>query len=442
MRSGASPDPTGAAGANEFKRVVVVGLGFAGLPTAVAVAEAGFETVGLDIDSTKVARVNGNEALSGVASEAVSGLLGKGLLRATTDPSVIRGADVVVIAVPTPIDHEGRPDERSLAASCQTVIENLSDRALVVLASTVLPGATRRHLVRPLGTSGRVVGRDVFVAFSPERINPGDSVFNVSNTPRLLAGATEECRDRGLEFVAKFVDSVKAVPDLEAAELAKLVENTFRFINISFVNEVAVLSARLGISVWDVIDAAATKPFAFMAHHPGPGVGGDCIPVSPRYLQASALEHGLASEIIPAAFRATDAMPDYVVDRCAAELGIDPRDLNGIRILVVGLAYKPGVADTRHSPAVPVIRVLLQRGAEVAVLDPLVAEIYVDELRYGSIDLGGEWPNGPVGAHAAIVITAHRSIDYGALGAKIDLILDTRNALAADTFLSGRVVPL
>ena len=428
------PDPV--------QRVVVVGLGFAGLPTAVAIADAGHETVGLDVDPGKVARVNAGDAVSGVAGDVLGRLIGEGLLRATTDPSVIREADVILISVPTPIDHEDRPDERVLSVACQAVLKNLSPGALVVLQSTVVPGATRRQLVQPLEASGRVVGRDVFVAFSPDRINPGDPNFKVSNTTKLVAGATEACRNRGLAFVASFVDSVQAVPALETAELAKLVENTFRFINISFVNELAVLCDRLGIRVWDVIDAAATKPFAFMAHHPGPGIGGDCIPVSPRYLQASALEHGLASEIIPAGFRATHAMPDHVVDRCATELGRDPRDLSGVRILVVGLAYKPGVADTRHSPAVPVIRTLLQRGAEVAVLDPLVGEIDVDGMRFISIDLDGEWPNGPAGADAAIVITPHRSIDYEALGSRIGLILDTRNALAADSPIPGHVVPL
>lgn len=420
----------------------MVGLGFAGLPTAVAVADAGHQTVGLDIDPAIVARINAGEGVSGIAGDVLGRLVGEGVFRATTDPSVIREADVVVISVPTPIDDEGRPDEQVLSAACQQVLKNLSRGALVVLQSTVMPGATRRHLVRPLEASRRVVGRDLFVSFSPERINPGDPLFHVSNTTRLVAGATEACRNRGLAFVASFVDSVQSVPALEAAELAKLVENTFRFINISFVNELAVLCDRLGIRVWDVIDAAATKPFAFMAHHPGPGIGGGCIPVSPRYLQASALEHGLVSEIIPAGFRATDAMPDHVVDRCAAELGIDPRDFSGVRILVVGLAYKPGVTDTRHSPAMPVIRALRRRGAEVAVFDPLVEEIYVDRLRYRSIDLDQAWPNGAAGADAAIVITPHPQIDYEALASKVDLILDTRNALAADTAVSSRVVPL
>jgi len=419
-----------------------VGLGFAGLPTAVAIADAGLATVGLDIDPGKVERINASEAVSGVASESLSRLIDTGLLRATTDASVIREAKVVLISVPTPVDTDGNPDERMLSEACHVVLQNLSEGALVILQSTVVPGATRRHLVQPLEASGRVVGRDAFVAFSPERINSGDPIFQVSNTAKLVAGTTEACLELGIVFVSAFVDSVHAAPSLEVAELAKLVENTFRFINISFVNELAVLCDRLGIRVWDVIAAAATKPFAFMAHYPGPGIGGDCIPVSPRYLQASATEHGLRGEMIEAGFRATDAMPNHVVDRCAAELGVDPRDLSGIRILVVGLAYKPGVADTRQSPAVPVIRALLKRGAEVTVYDPLVEEIQVDGTQFHSIDLHGDWPKGAAGADAAIVITPHRSIDYEALGSQIELILDTRNALAADFPASGRVVPL
>lgn len=425
-----------------LQRVVVVGLGFAGLPTAVAIAEAGLPTVGLDIDATKVARINAGQDVSGVAGDLLRQLAGEGLIHATTDPSVIREAEIIVISVPTPLDDAGRPDERILSAACQSVVENVSHGALVVLQSTVVPGATRRLLVQPLEAAGRVVGRDIFVAYSPERINPGDPIFTISNTPKLVAGATEACLNRGRSFIASFVSSVEAVPALEVAELAKLVENTFRFINISFVNEVAVLCDRLGIRVWDVINAAATKPFAFMAHHPGAGIGGDCVPVSPRYLQASALAHGLESEIISAGFRATGAMPSHVVDRCAAELGADLRDLRGVRILVVGLAYKPGVADTRHSPAVPVIRMLCQRGAAVTVHDPLVEEIYVDGVRYGSVDLEAEGTEGGFLADAAIVITPHPSIDYKTLGSKTGLILDTRNALAAGYELSGRVVPL
>jgi UDP-N-acetyl-D-glucosamine dehydrogenase len=420
-----------AGGRTGDSRVAVVGLGFAGLPTATAIAAAGFETIGVDIDVRKVAALNAGSSTSGVDASTIRPLLDAGWFSASSDPTVLAAVDVIVVSVPTPIDLEGRPDERALRGACATVLEHASDGALIVLQSTVVPGATRRLLVEPLERAGRLPGRDVFVAFSPERINPGDPVFHVSNTTKLVAGATPECLERAAAFVAGFVSSIGRVSSLEAAELAKLVENSFRFINISFVNELAVLCDRVGVSVWDVIDAAATKPFAFLAHRPGPGIGGDCIPVSPRYLEASALEHGLVSEIIPAGYRASDRMPDHVVDRCAAELGVDGRDLTGLRLVVVGVAYKPNVADTRHSPAVAVIHALRARGADVMIHDPLVSELEVEEVTYPSMPLDRPWPGGAKGADAAIVVTPHAAVDYEALVKSARLVLDTRNALGA-----------
>jgi UDP-N-acetyl-D-glucosamine dehydrogenase len=230
------------------------------------------------------------------------------------------------------------------------------------------------------------------------------------------------------------------VPSIEAAELSKLVENTFRFINISFINELAVLCDRYGVNTWDVVDAAASKPFAFMAHHPGPGIGGDCIPVSPRYLMAASERHGLTSEIIPAAFRATGRMPEHVADRLATLLADRGRALPGSRIVVVGLAYKPGIADTRHSPAVAVIRALEARGAQVLVHDPCATGIIMDGSLRPSVPLGKAWPEGAVGADAAVVVTPHENVDYAALAAEVGVVLDTRNALRK--FQSDRIFAL
>jgi len=422
------------------ERVAVVGLGFAGLPTAAAIADAGFETTGFDVNSAKVARIAAGESASGVDAATIRRLVDRGLLHATTDPATLAAADVIVVSVPTPIDLEGHPDERALEAACRTVLQHARGGTLIVLQSTVVPGATRRLLVEPLLASGRRVGEDMFVAFSPERINPGDPVFHVSNTTKLVAGATPMCLERAAAFAQSFVSSIARVPSLEAAELAKLAENTFRFVNISFVNELAILCDRIGVSVWDVIDAAATKPFAFLPHYPGPGIGGECIPVSPRYLEASAQEHGLVSEIVPAAFRATNRMPDHVVDRCAAELGVDKRDLRGIRIVVVGVAYKPGVADVRHAPAVPLIHVLRSRGAEVVIHDPLVPEIEVDGFIYRSVPISSPWPAGAGGADAAIIVTPHVTIDYGAVLRNVRVVVDTRNAVTS--LNDDRVRPL
>ena len=424
----------------QSKRVCVVGLGFAGLPTATAIASAGHRTTGLDIDAAKVAGINAGHATSGIAASAIAPLIEDGTLSATTDAAAIARAEVVLISVPTPIDAEGRPNEVPVERACATVLEHVSDGTLIVMQCTVVPGATRRLLVDPLNASGREVGKDIFVAFSPERINPGDPVYNVSNTTKLVAGATPACLERGREFVASFVSTAMPVASLETAELAKLVENTFRFINISFVNELAVLCDRFGVNAWDVIQAAATKPFAFMAHFPGPGIGGDCIPVSPRYLQAAAERKGLASEVISASVRVNSRMAGHVSDRLAALLVERGRVMTGARVIVVGLAYKPDIADPRHSPAVNVIRELESRGVEVLVHDPLATGIIVDGVLRPSVPLDRAWPAGAVGADAAVVVTPHSRIDYAVLAGQVGVVLDTRNALRAAE--SDRIVSL
>jgi UDP-N-acetyl-D-glucosamine dehydrogenase len=422
------------------KRVCVIGLGFAGLPTATAIAAAGHRTTGLDIGAAKVASINAGHATSGIPAAAITTLIDDGSLIATTDAAAIARAEVILISVPTPIDSEGRPNEVPVERACETVLQHVSDGALIVMQCTVVPGSTRRLLVDPLNAAGRKVGEDVFVAFSPERINPGDPVFNVSNTTKLVAGATDACLERGREFVASFVTTAMPVASLETAELAKLVENTFRFINISFVNELAVLCDRFGVNSWDVIQAAASKPFAFMAHFPGPGIGGDCIPVSPRYLQAAAERKGLASDVIAASFKATGRMPGHVSDRLAALLSERGRVMTGARVIVVGLAYKPDIADTRHSPALGVIRELESRGAEVLVHDPIATGIIVDGALRPSVPLDRVWPAGAVGADAAVVITPHSAIDYATLAGQVGVVLDTRNALRS--VKSDRIVSL
>jgi UDP-N-acetyl-D-glucosamine dehydrogenase len=430
----------GAQALPSVERVCVVGLGFAGLPTAAAIATAGHETIGLDLDSTKVARINAGQATSGISAGSIAPLVEAGALKATVDASAISDAGIVLISVPTPIDRDGKPNEEPVIRACETVLEHVAEGALIVMQSTVLPGTTRQLLVDPLNASGRFVGEDVFVASSPERINPGDPVFHVGNTARLVAGATDACLARGLKFVDSFVSKSQPVASLETAELAKLVENTFRFINISFVNEIAVLADRLNVNAWDVIDAAATKPFSFMPHYPGPGIGGECIPVSPRYLQAAAERRGIVSELIPAGFRATGRMPEHVVDRLAGLLAERGRTLPGSRVVVVGLTYKPGVGDIRHSPAAAVIRSLESRRAQVLVHDPHVPGIIVDDVFRPSVPLDMCWPEGAVTADAAVVVTPHKEIDYAALAAGVGVVLDTRNALRG--LNSERIVSL
>jgi UDP-N-acetyl-D-glucosamine dehydrogenase len=409
-------------------RIAVIGLGYAGLPMAVEFTRAGFSTVGLDVDTSKVDRVRrGHSPVSNVSDDEIAGLRTGDRLTASADPRVLDTADVAVICVPTPLTVTGQPDLRFVESAGTTLGEHLHAGMLVVLQSTCGPGTTTGTLLPLLERlSGLRAGEDFFLVFAPERIDPGNTHFTVKNTPKIVGGVTPESTRLGCVLYRACIDDVVPVSSPEIAELAKLVENTFRFINISFINEMALLCDRLGVNVWEVIEAAKTKPFAFMAHYPSPGVGGHCIPVVPHYLQAAAREHGLLSELIPAANRINESMPRLVVDKLDGALRDTGKGLPGASVLVVGVTYKPDIADIRESAAIRVLEEALSRGARVAYHDPLMPRLRIAGQTMDSVDLE---PSYLGTLDAVVLLTPHTTIDYDTIIRSSHLVIDTHSGL-------------
>ncbi len=410
-------------------RVAVVGLGYAGLPMAVEFAHAGFTCVGLDVDASRVdAVMRGVSPVSNVSDADIAALRGAGQLTASTDARVLDSADVAVICVPTPLTGNREPDLRFVESAGASIAEHLHPGMLVVLQSTCGPGTTSRVLQPLLELASNLrVGEDFFLVFAPERIDPGNTTYNVKNTPKLVGGATPESTRLGCLLYSACIDEVVPVSSPEVAELAKLVENTFRFINISFINEMALLCDRLSVNVWEVIEAAKSKPFAFMPHYPSPGVGGHCIPVVPQYLQAVAREHGIAGELIPAANRINDAMPRLVVDKLERALGLRfGKALVNASVLLVGVTYKPDISDVRESAALRVFQHAFERGARVSYHDPLMRSVDVGGERVRSVDLDATTVSN---ADAVVLLTPHTSIDYDRIIRLAPLVVDTHSGL-------------
>jgi len=406
-------------------RVAIVGLGYAGLPMAVEIASAGFAVVGFDVDEHKVKTIaRGQSPVSNVVDAEVEPLVTSGRFAATTDARVLDTADVAIICVPTPLTPGGGPDLRFVHAAGSTIAEHVHSEMLVVLQSTCGPGTTSK-LLAPLleHGSGLRAGEDFFVVFAPERIDPGNQRFTVKNTPKLVGGVNPESTRLACVLYETCIDEVVPVSSPEIAELAKLVENTFRFINISFINEMALLCDRLGVNVWEVIEAAKTKPFAFMPHYPSPGVGGHCIPVVPQYLDAAAQDVGLQSELIPAAYRINNAMPRLIVDKLADALG---GSLVGASVLLVGVTYKPDIADVRESAALRVLEEALSRGASVSYHDPVMPSVAVGGSLFESVVLD---PRTVASADAVVLLTPHTTIDYDRVVRSARLVIDTHSGL-------------
>jgi UDP-N-acetyl-D-glucosamine dehydrogenase len=410
-------------------RIAVVGLGYAGLPMAIEFARAGFSVIGLDVEAFKVEEINrGRSPVSNVADAEVADLRVDSRLSASVDPDVLDAADVAVICVPTPLTASGGPDLRFVETAGATIADHLHAGMLIVLQSTCGPGTTSGTL-RPLLERGSALraGEDFWLVFAPERIDPGNTRYTVKNTPKIVGGASPESTRLGCILYEACIDEVVPVSSPEIAELAKLVENTFRFINISFINEMALLCDRLGVNIWEVIEAAKTKPFAFMPHYPSPGVGGHCIPVVPQYLQAAAREHGLLSELIPAANRINNSMPKLVVDKL--ERALEDRSgkrLLGADVLLVGVTYKPDIADIRESAAVRVLEEVLARGARAAFHDPLMPMLTLAGERMESVNLD---PRDLARLDAVVLLTPHTSIDYERIIAASRLVIDTHSGL-------------
>jgi UDP-N-acetyl-D-glucosamine dehydrogenase len=410
-------------------RMAVLGLGYVGLPLATVFAEAGFEVTGIDPDTRKVDSIaRGESYIQDVPTEQIARLTREGKLSATTDFSVLKEMDAVSICVPTPLRKTGDPDMSYIHSAAVELAKYVHPGMVIVLESTTYPGTTREFLLPMLTEeSGLSVGEDIFLCFSPERVDPGREDWTTVNTPKVLGGITPACTETAVAWYRGAIETVVPVSSAEAAEMAKLLENTFRMINIGLVNEMALMCARLGVDVWEVIDAAATKPFGFMKFTPGPGLGGHCIPIDPLYLSWKMKSLNYNARFIELASEINTGMPRYVVQLVQDALNDREKPLKGSRVLVLGAAYKPDIDDLRESPALDVLALLKQKGASVSYHDP-----YVPSLREHG---GGEMRSVPNlmdavrGADCVVIVTNHSEYDYAAILENASLVVDTRNAL-------------
>jgi UDP-N-acetyl-D-glucosamine dehydrogenase len=406
-------------------RVGVVGLGYVGLPLAVEFAKAGFSVIGIDVSADKVARVNAGESYIGdIPTDSLKALVDKKLIRATTDFSIVRELDTINICVPTPLRKTKDPDMSYIVSSCEEIQKHFGAGKLVILESTTYPGTTDELILPMLSKGGLEVGKDFFLCFSPERVDPGNPKFQTFNIPKVVGGVTKACTDVGCAFYSQALEKVVPVSSTQAAEMAKLLENTFRMINIAMVNELAVMCDRMGINVWEVIDAAATKPFGFMPFYPGPGLGGHCIPIDPFYLSWKTKQAGIEARFIDLAGYINGQMPHFAVDKVQNALNDAEKPLKGSHVHVMGVAYKRDIDDMRESPALDIIHLLLKRGARVTYSDP-----HVPVLKEHDLHLTAAPESTAADAECVCIITDHTAFDYKALVERSKLIVDTRNAL-------------
>jgi UDP-N-acetyl-D-glucosamine dehydrogenase len=418
----------------------VVGLGYVGLPLAVLLSETGFHVTGVDTDPEKVsALARGESYVEDVPTEKVARLVGEGRFVPTGSFEALAEADGVSICVPTPLRKTGDPDLSYILASVRALRGHLRRGTAIVLESTSYPGTTRELVLPEVEQAGFKVGQDVFLAFSPERVDPGRQDWTTANMPKVVGGITPACTEVAAAMYAQAIKAIVRVSSAEVAEMAKLLENTFRAVNIGLVNEMALMCERLGIDVWEVIEAAASKPFGFMRFTPGPGLGGHCIPIDPRYLSWKLKSLNYYARFIDLASEINTSMPRHVVRRVQDALNDAGKALRGSRILIVGVAYKPDVSDVRESPALDVIGLLGEKGAVVEYYDPHVPSLAGEGLDMRSapdlIDAAGQ-------ADCAVIITHHRTLDYPGLAKAAALIFDTRNAMAAAGVIDDKIVRL
>jgi UDP-N-acetyl-D-glucosamine dehydrogenase len=417
-------------------RVGIVGLGYVGLPLAVEFAKAGFSVTGIDISDQKTSLVNAGESYIGdIPSSTLRPLVESGKLRATTDFSAVLELDTINICVPTPLRKTKDPDMSFIVSSCQEIARHFHAGMLVILESTTYPGTTDEVVLPMLLKSGLDVGSDFFLCFSPERVDPGNPKYQTSNIPKVVGGYTAACTEMGRLFYAQALEHVVPVSSTQVAEMVKLLENTFRMINIGLVNEIAMMCDRIGINVWEVIDAAATKPFGFMPFYPGPGLGGHCIPIDPFYLSWKTKQAGIEARFIELAGYINGQMPHFVVDKVQNALNDAGKPVKGSKIHVMGVAYKRDIDDMRESPALDVMLLLKRRGGLVTYSDPHVPVLHLEGL-----DLAAVPEDAAVAADCVVIITDHTSFDYKALVERAALIVDSRNALKG--FHSPKIVRL
>lgn len=420
-------------------RVVVVGIGYVGLPLVVEFARSGFQVVGYDKDRDKVRLLGLGESYIGdIPSATLKPLVDKGLLRASSDPDVLGAADAIVVCVPTPLNKTKDPDMRFIASASDEIAEHQHPGMVVVLESTTYPGTTREVLVPKLTRGKYELGKDVFVAFSPERVDPGNQTYFVRNTPKVLGGATPACLEVAQSLYSTIIDTVVPVSSTDAAEMVKLLENTFRAVNIGLVNEIALMSRRLGIDVWEVIRAAASKPFGFMPFFPGPGLGGHCIPIDPLYLSWRMRTLKYQARFIELADTINSSMPEHVVVLTQQALNDAGKAAKGSKVLVAGVAYKKDVSDYRESPAFDILHGLATLGAEVSYLDPHVPEVDEGGVVMRSLPRNTSFAD----FDAVVVVTNHAAFDYERMLREAKIVVDTRDALRSVPGDKSRVVRL
>ncbi|MGA2715806.1 MAG: nucleotide sugar dehydrogenase [Bryobacteraceae bacterium] len=417
-------------------RVGVVGLGYVGLPLAVEYAQAGFNVTGIDLSEGKVERINAGDSYIGdVPSSALAPLAKSGKLRATTDFSVIRDLDTVNICVPTPLRKTKDPDMSYIVAACEEIAKYFHPGILVILESTTYPGTTDELVLPMLEKSGLLVGKDFFLCFSPERVDPGNTKFLTKNIPKVVGGTTPSCTELGRLFYSQALETVVPVSSTQVAEMVKLLENTFRMINIGLVNEMAVMCDGMGINVWEVIEAAATKPFGFMPFYPGPGLGGHCIPIDPFYLSWKSKQSGIEARFIELAGYINGQMPHFAVAKVQNALNDVGKAVKGSKVHIYGVAYKKDIEDLRESPALDIMHLLEKRGAIISYSDPHVPQILLEDGSFLTRDAEAMKT-----ADCVMIVTDHAAFDYKALVDEASLIVDTRNALKG--FKSKKIVRL
>ena len=423
--------------AGKSAQVGVVGLGYVGLPLVVEYAKAGFTVTGIDVQEGKVAEVNAGRSYVGdVSSEELAEFVAAGRIRATTEFSALAKLDTVNICVPTPLRKTKDPDMSFVSDACHAIREHLHPGLLVILESTTYPGTTEEFVLPLLADSGLKVGEDFFLCFSPERVDPGNPRYQTKNIPKVVGGTTEVCTEIGALFYQQALETVVPVSSTQVAEMVKLLENTFRMINIGLVNEMALMCGRIGVNVWEVIDAAATKPFGFMPFYPGPGLGGHCIPIDPFYLSWKTRQAGIEARFIDLAGYINGQMPMFVVEKVQNALNDHAKAVKGSHIHLLGMAYKRDIDDVRESPAVDIAHLLLRLGARITYSDPHVPEVSLDGEKCESADLDEM----TAAADCVVILTDHSTVDYAAVLERAKLVVDTRNALKG--FNSGKIVRL
>jgi UDP-N-acetyl-D-glucosamine dehydrogenase len=412
---------------NKTARVAIIGMGYVGLPLAVEFARVGFRVTGLDIDAEKIRALQAGESyIPDVPVTAVRSLVKEGRFNPTTDPETLKSMDTVTICVPTPLRKTKDPDLSYIMNSVEVIRRSLHPGQLIILESTTYPGTTDEVVLPMLEETGLKVGRDIFLAFSPERVDPGNKQYTTQNTPKVVGGVTAECTELARTLYEQAIEKVIPVSSTRVAETVKLLENTFRSVNIALVNEIALMSYKLGIDVWEVIDAAATKPFGFLPFYPGPGIGGHCIPIDPFYLSWKARQTGFEARFIDLAGQINGRMPEYVVEKITEALNQHGKCLKNSRLLIVGVAYKKDINDVRESPALDIISLLARQGAQISYHDPFVPSLSIEGIEKRSKDLSDKTLEDQ---DCVVIVTNHSGLDYQRVVKASRLIMDTRNAL-------------